>query len=202
MDSGRPLTPSHFLLGRTSPLSKNCEYVENGTKVSGSELEEKLEFQKGLMIAFWEVWRDEYLKNLPPLTFKSGPQIKGVNTGEVVLVEGEGPKINWPLGIVKEIHPGKGGIARAATVKTAKGTLSRPVQKLRFLEISATDPHSLLSAENAPLIPIQTPSPTPIPVVQNLPIFQHANTQRDGGEKPAVSTRSGRVSKKRDILDL
>ena len=197
LDSGRPLTPSHFLLGRTSPLAKNSEYLGKGANVSGSDLEEKLEFQKGLMADFWEVWRDEYLKNLPPLTFKPGPQIKGVNSGDVVLIEGEGPKLNWPLGIVKETHPGKDGIARSATVKTAKGTISRPVQKLRFLEITAADPHSLLSVDNVPPIPVQAPTPTvrlrPPPTVPQA-------RETDGGEPR--STRSGRVPKKKQILDL
>ena len=159
------------------------------------------------MADFWEVWRDEYLKNLPPLTFKPGPQIKGVNCGDVVLIEGEGPKLNWPLGVVQKIHPGKDGISRAATVKTAKGTISRPVQKLRFLEITATDPHSLLSADNAPPIPVQAPTPVPTPVPTPTPTeCPHPppvpQARASVGEEPVVSTRSGRVSKKRDILDL
>ena len=210
LDSGRPLTPSHFLLGRTSPLSKNPDNIENCPNVSGLDLEEKLEFQKNLMSLFWEVWRDEYLKNLPPLTFKPGPQIKGVKSGDVVLIEGEGAKLNWPLGIIQTLHPGKDGIARAATVKTAKGVISRPVQKLRYLEITATDPENLLqSVENPPPFPVQSPSSS---VVQNLPTLVHANNDTDCENKhesvqrtneiPVVSTRSGRVSKKRDILDL
>ena len=118
--------------------------------------------------------------------------------------------MNWPLGIIQTLHPGKDGIARAATVKTAKGVISRPVQKLRYLEITATDPENLLqSVENPPPFPVQSPSSS---VVQNLPTLVHANNDTDCENKhesvqrtneiPVVSTRSGRVSKKRDILDL
>ena len=131
------------------------------------------------------------------LKFKPGPQIKGVNFGDVVLIEGEGPKLNWPLCIVKEMHPGKDGIARAATVKTAKGTISRPIQRLRFLEISAVDAQSLLSA---PSISIQDPAPDNTVCPLSPPSVPQARAP--DGEAPVVSTGSGRVLKKRQILDL
>ena len=78
------------------------------------------------------------------------------------------------------------------------------------MEITATDPENLLQCEeNASHFPVQSPSSS---IVQNLPTPVHANNDTDcenehesvqrDNEMPVGSTRSGQVSKRRDILDL
>ena len=44
-------------------------------------------------------------------------------------------KNNWPLAIVCKTYPGKDGIIRAVQLKTANGTIERPVQHLYPLEL-------------------------------------------------------------------
>jgi hypothetical protein len=39
-------------------------------------------------------------------------------------------RINWSLGVVMEVYPGKDGIPRMAKVKTAEGMRTRPFQCL------------------------------------------------------------------------
>jgi len=48
----------------------------------------------------------------------------------------------WPIGRVKEVHLGKDGLVRTATVRIQKSTLTRPVQCLHRLEIESAAPQA------------------------------------------------------------
>ena len=39
----------------------------------------------------------------------------------------------WPMARVSEVHPGKDGIVRVASVKTSSGTYKRPVSKIALI---------------------------------------------------------------------
>ena len=43
--------------------------------------------------------------------------------------------LQWAMGRIQEVHPGLDGIARTATVKTAKDSYVRPLSKLSILPI-------------------------------------------------------------------
>jgi len=43
--------------------------------------------------------------------------------------------LQWALEQIQEVHPGPDGIARTATVKTAKSSYMRPMFKLSILPI-------------------------------------------------------------------
>ena len=43
---------------------------------------------------------------------------------------------NWPLARVTEVHPGRDGLVRTATVRMEKSVLIRPVQSQHRLEIA------------------------------------------------------------------
>ena len=42
----------------------------------------------------------------------------------------------WPLARITEIHPGEDYIVRVVTLKTAKGTFTRPITKVCILPLS------------------------------------------------------------------
>ncbi|GFY70989.1 uncharacterized protein TNIN_221881 [Trichonephila inaurata madagascariensis] len=59
-----------------------------------------------------------------------------IKEGDIVLVgDTNSKRINWPLGKVKNIYPGKDGIVRVVEIKTKNGTFLRPVQRLYPLEV-------------------------------------------------------------------
>ena len=91
---------------------------------------------------FWSEWLEEYVRNLPPN--KGNMFCKEVKVGSVVLIEGEGNRFDWPLGVVESIYPGKDGLVRAVDIKTAKGKITR----LRDLEISPSE-SDIVSTEKA-----------------------------------------------------
>ena len=136
LDSNTILTPSHFLLGRASPITKVQFSEENifsefDNKIQLSLLDSHLGV---LGKQFWDIWRDEYLRNLNP--FIGNKNHNDIKIGLVVLIEDEGPKLTWPLGVIEEIFIGKDNIIRSVKLRTAQGHLIRPIQKLRNLEVS------------------------------------------------------------------
>ena len=44
-------------------------------------------------------------------------------------------RLEWPLAVVTELHPGSDGVDCAVTLKTSKNTISRAVQRIHHLEL-------------------------------------------------------------------
>ena len=55
-----------------------------------------------------------------------------------MLVQGETRhQLSWPIGVVKQIFPGRDGVVRAVEIKTSKGLLTHSIQRLHVLEIAS-----------------------------------------------------------------
>ncbi len=142
-DSLTPLTPSHFLIGRSAGFQGVMTDGNHPPSLSPSKCRERFEIMQQRMKLFWSRWSKEYLRSLPPTVPNSKVQGK-LKLGSVVLIKEDNiPKIRWPLGRVIELHPGKDDIVRSVSVKTAKGVIKRSIQCLRDLEIAP---------ENVPLL--------------------------------------------------
>ena len=135
VESAAPLTPSHFLIGRASGLSsvRLCD-SEDIPNVSSDDLSDRFICINQLLDQFWFSWTSDYIRNLPPAAGVHGDSLQA---GSVVLVQDEScARLQWPLGVVKTVFPGKDGLVRSAEIRTAKGLLKRPVQKLYNLEVT------------------------------------------------------------------
>ncbi|KAK3889709.1 hypothetical protein Pcinc_006275 [Petrolisthes cinctipes] len=133
-DSALPLTPSHFLIGR--PAGFKVEDVnEAGVQSTAKDLSLREKIRQQQLDKFWELWSNDYIRNLPP-TVKGFQQKCKLKEGSLVLIKEDNiPRMSWPCGIVLEVFPGKDGLIRGVTIKTAKGIIQRPIQKLHDLEI-------------------------------------------------------------------
>ncbi|CAK1579936.1 unnamed protein product [Parnassius mnemosyne] len=61
---------------------------------------------------------------------KSGT-LRLVQKGCIVIIRKyNSPPLNWPLGIVEDLYPGKEGITRTVKIKTQTGSYIRPVVRL------------------------------------------------------------------------
>ncbi|XP_024877362.1 uncharacterized protein LOC112458150 [Temnothorax curvispinosus] len=92
---------------------------------------------------FWRRWHDEYLHTLQqrPKWLQSAPTVK---KDTLVLVKGENaPPLQWRQGRIVELHPGRDGVARVATVQTADGVLTRPLAKLCPLPMDTSPEESV-----------------------------------------------------------
>jgi hypothetical protein len=106
------------------------------------------------------------------------PRRKECAVGDVVLVGSDNTKrIDWPLGRIMELFPGRDGVKRVARVKTARGFLERPLQRLFPLEVSST----------SELLPIAKEG------------SRESMEKPQSGDLPAVYTRSGRLVKKTTV---
>lgn len=112
------LSPAHFLTG--SSLSSYPELNLVGENVG------KLSFWKQcvqMQQSFWHQWHKQYLVML-----QSRPKWKGVQPnleiGTMVIIKNENvAPLQWPIGRIVAVMPGKDGKVRALSVKTAKGSI-------------------------------------------------------------------------------
>ena len=94
----------------------------------------RFDLRQSVVDKIWIVWSSEYLRNLPP--WRGVSQGHTLREGSVVLVEADHrPRLQWPLGIITQVFPGKDGLIRTVEVKTSSGKLVRSVQRVHDLEI-------------------------------------------------------------------
>ena len=87
-----------------------------------------------------DIWHREYLLQVLGAKgdiWRSNPN--PLQQGEVVLVGDSDKRLCWKLGVVQELHRGRDGRCRAASVRVQGGLLRRPTQKLFKLELHAND---------------------------------------------------------------
>ncbi|KAK9885651.1 hypothetical protein WA026_012415 [Henosepilachna vigintioctopunctata] len=129
------LSPGHFLT--MEPLTSFPEPMITSTKLS---LLSRWQLVQHLHQSFWSRWSKEYLHTLhqrAKWTNDGSPTPPTV--GAVVLIKTEQcPPLQWHLGRITELHPGKDNIPRVATVMTSSGTITRPLVKLCPLPLVET----------------------------------------------------------------
>ncbi|XP_035218315.1 uncharacterized protein LOC118191603 [Stegodyphus dumicola] len=128
-----PLSPSLFL--QDNQISGVPDLDDIGHKSLNKRVKYRENLQKDLRNRF----RSEYLGAL--IQKAGNKKSVKVNIGDIVLIGSDNTKrINWPLGKIIQILPGKDGITRLVKLKTANGHLLRPIQRLYPLEVSNDDP--------------------------------------------------------------
>ena len=88
--------------------------------------------------ATWKRWSNEYLRSLREKhNLKHSGKSCTLAVGDVVIIKSEEKnRVRWPLGIVKELYPGRDGVVRAVKVRSGRNFLERPLQHLYPLELS------------------------------------------------------------------
>ncbi|KAJ8951485.1 hypothetical protein NQ318_000180, partial [Aromia moschata] len=121
------LTPVMFLRDQVESGLPDCDAVDQ------ESLCKKMRYKQKLRQELRRRLRSEYLGQLK-LMSKGRPGQK-VALGDVVLIGSDHQKrLDWPLGRVSEVIPGKDGLVRLVKVDTTNGQLLRPLQRIYPLE--------------------------------------------------------------------
>ena len=202
-----PLTPAHFLM--ELPLSTQLQN-DLVVPLSAVELAEKHTARQLSLQRFWKIWKDQYITNLPPVV-RSHKKGGTVVVGDIVLIRDEPlvSRLQWPLARVVQVHVGGDGKVRSVDVRTAKGTVCRPIQRLHKLEVCHLPDLVNSSAEYAEERvsqdgekPIQTSSTLESKEIQSCSKPSNVLPGRyiniNDNEASATYTRSGRISRPPD----
>ncbi|XP_058456726.1 uncharacterized protein LOC131434098 [Malaya genurostris] len=122
------LTPSHFLINRSALSIPEPSYKE--IKVGRLSRWQHVQLMRE---HFWKRWSAEYLHHLQTRP-KWHSEVINIKEGAlVVLKDDNAPPNQWHLGRIIATHPGRDGIVRVVTVKTAAGEYRRATTKICLL---------------------------------------------------------------------
>ena len=126
------LTPAHLCLGsqlESYPM-KETKDLNDLPKIS---LPKRWAFIQNIITHFWKRWNKEYVSTLQERN-KWKLEVEPLKI-VVYITDDNVPPLQWPLGKVTHVFSGPDKFVRVVKVKTAPGTYSRPVHKLRKLPL-------------------------------------------------------------------
>lgn len=118
------LTPGHFLVGSNLQAVPEVNIVD----IPENRLDHWQRTQQ-LLQRIWNRWYPEYLAQLQTRAKKGCRPPVQIEVGQIVVVKDENqPPAQWPLGRITKLHPGKDGIVRVVSIRTATSdSVVRPV---------------------------------------------------------------------------
>lgn len=175
--------------------------------VDAMTLNKRIKYRQRLREELRRRFRVEYLGQL---TRGKGPKASGqtVVEGDLVFVGNDNSKrLDWPLGRILQLFPGKDGESRVAKVKTGSGHVIRPIQRLYPLEMSPVEAAHIASDRISPSfkendIPSRrhriTSLAESLDTSANVKEVGDSGFQNEEHSEPIAptTTRSGRVIKK------
>ena len=132
-----PLTPADILIGRPFQQAETTAAEIPSLHAAFSARQKYL---KGLQQSWTRRWVQEYLPSLQPRP-KWQKRHDNLQPGCLVLLQKENQKRHlWPLAKIEEVHVGRDGHVRSATLRDGKNNvIRRPIQNLVLLEGAKQD---------------------------------------------------------------
>ncbi|KAF8794855.1 hypothetical protein HNY73_002777 [Argiope bruennichi] len=185
----KPLTPACFLQGFPSSDTTDLDEIDS------KSLNRRLHFIQKLRHDLRTRFCNEYLAML--MHKGRHTRDESLNVEDIILLQNDGKRLHWPLGIVIEVLPGADGHSRIARAKTAQGEKLRPFQRLYSLEIRSFEKLPFLAQQKDIDTNTQLPA---TPVVSD----QDSSEDDDYITKvaPDVITKAGRRIKIPNRLNL
>ncbi|CAK9800717.1 hypothetical protein ANTPLA_LOCUS7241 [Anthophora plagiata] len=130
-----PLTPGHFLIG-TAPCALPDQDI---TDVKMNRLN-RYQLLQQMFQHFWKRWQREYLHHLQQRYKWKTSSTQHLTKGSLVVIKDDNlPPLRWALGRIAELHQGKDGETRVATIRTATGLYKRPTTKICILPMQGQE---------------------------------------------------------------
>ncbi|KAG5891966.1 hypothetical protein JTB14_003052 [Gonioctena quinquepunctata] len=125
------LTPAHFLVGDSMIAVPQRDVTELPT--NRLKLFQRLQ---QLTQHFWKRWSLEYITSLQQRSKWKAKIPESVRTNSLVLLREENlPPMQWRLGRIVAVHPGRDNVVRVVSVLTKNGVVKRSVTKVSALPI-------------------------------------------------------------------
>ncbi|XP_069184059.1 uncharacterized protein [Procambarus clarkii] len=162
-----PLSPSHMIHGGPlSPLiSLGDEDPADPSCVKASDLVESYRHLSRVIEKCNEVWTREYLTALREYHYGAASPCNKVQLkpGDLVLLDSDGSRSDWPIGKIVDIHLDRHGVLRIVKVQCRGTTTLKTLEKLVPLELAehecSTDiPVTQVSENNDSTQPSTRPS--------------------------------------------
>ncbi|XP_052771184.1 uncharacterized protein LOC128210870 [Mya arenaria] len=119
-----PLTPNHFLFGQAGG-----HFAPESVDTTDYSPQKRWRRLQELVRHFWGRWMREWLPSLTSRKKWYFPQ-RDLKEGDVVLViSPDTPRGHWPMGRIEELHKGKDGRVRVASVRVKDTTYTRSITK-------------------------------------------------------------------------
>ena len=193
MNDDQVLTPSLLLggyrLDEPQEIPMDKDELLDPTMYDKNSLTKRQKYVRSILENYWKRWRLEYLTSLKISRQISGEQYVPV-VNDVVLIGDERKRVNWPLGRIVELLPGKDKQVRVAKVKTKHGIIERPIAKLYPLEVQQN------VAETQECAPFQCANE-----VDQLLIADNAD-KRELGQRPRRNAAKRAKEKIREQADF
>ena len=148
-DSPEPLTPAHLLYGRRIEAMPPLIFEDESdpSYVDHDWLNRQFSLLSCIISKFERVWKQEYIISLRERHYGSSKakELNNLRVGDVVLLQIDSPRGDWPLGRIVKLRSDSEGVVRSVEVY-CKGHVSvRTVEKLIPLEISEPMDEQLLN---------------------------------------------------------
>ena len=140
IDEREVLTPSHLICGRrlkSVPSVTHTLDQDDPSYLDHEDLNERYSNLSKIINKWQNLWKREYLTSLREKFYGMSPSRdlkRTLKAGDIVIVQGLGPRAEWPLRKVEETYPDEEGAVRMVKVQTKTGTVLRTVEKLFLLE--------------------------------------------------------------------
>ena len=127
-----PLTPAHFLVGRSlhtlPPASDETELTKT--------YRDRYLMLLAMKNSFWSKWKKEVLHQMSQSNKWFFPQ-RNLQIGDHVIMKDESTRpAYWPLAKVESVGSNRTGLVRSVQVRTAESIYERPSHKLILLPFS------------------------------------------------------------------
>ncbi|UYV67921.1 hypothetical protein LAZ67_5002505 [Cordylochernes scorpioides] len=132
-----PLTPAMFLQDRTT-------HFPDIEKITADTFRSRHRALQQIKRELRQRFRKEYLG----LLVQKGKEGSGFNLriGDIVLIGNDDQRrIDWPMAKIEELIPGRDEKIRVARIRTTRGILIRPIQKIYPLEVTSEEHMALLT---------------------------------------------------------
>lgn len=144
LDNLEVLSPSHLLHGRRLepvPPMNDKEIIEDPTYFEPEQLRRKFKHLNKVIERWEKIWREDYLTSLREHFYGAGvpENHKSLRPGDIVIIDNDGPRSQWPLGKIVTIYPDANGIIRTVDVLSKGVVNKRTINKLVPLELHSVE---------------------------------------------------------------